>query len=130
MQFSIKDEGIGMSVEDQEKVFDRHHRIKNQNMETISGFGYLKLKPFPPYFYGGNSEARISLVYLAGVLLILQLYWFQVEVKRLDSRKLIRAEHLIINSENGALFASTLTDSAFQRVEKPSSSCLKTASSI
>jgi two-component system CheB/CheR fusion protein len=39
VQVSIKDDGIGIKFEDQEKLFDRYSRIENNNTKTISGFG-------------------------------------------------------------------------------------------
>ncbi|MEJ5961428.1 CheR family methyltransferase [Pedobacter immunditicola] len=39
VQVSIKDDGIGINIEDQEKLFDRYSRIESMNTKTISGFG-------------------------------------------------------------------------------------------
>jgi len=39
VQVSIKDDGIGINIKDQEKLFDRYSRIENMNTKTISGFG-------------------------------------------------------------------------------------------
>lgn len=39
VQVSIKDEGMGINLEDQEKLFDRYYRIENHSTKTISGFG-------------------------------------------------------------------------------------------
>jgi two-component system CheB/CheR fusion protein len=36
---SVKDEGIGINPEEQEKLFDRYYRIENPNTVSISGFG-------------------------------------------------------------------------------------------
>jgi PAS domain S-box-containing protein len=37
--FSVKDEGIGLTPEDRNKVFDRYFRAQNINSNHISGFG-------------------------------------------------------------------------------------------
>jgi two-component system CheB/CheR fusion protein len=39
VQVSVKDEGMGIKAEDQEKLFDRYYRIENLNTQAISGFG-------------------------------------------------------------------------------------------
>lgn len=36
---SIKDEGIGLSLQDKDKVFDRYFRVENKHTQLISGFG-------------------------------------------------------------------------------------------
>lgn len=38
-QVCVKDRGIGISVQDQEKLFDRYYRIKRLNTKSIPGFG-------------------------------------------------------------------------------------------
>ncbi|WP_374949945.1 PAS domain S-box protein [Mucilaginibacter sp.] len=38
-QVSVKDEGMGLSHADQEKVFDRYYRVESSNTRHISGFG-------------------------------------------------------------------------------------------
>ncbi|WP_432708939.1 ATP-binding protein [Pedobacter sp.] len=38
-QFSIRDEGIGISKADQPKLFSRFYRIQNRKLKTVSGFG-------------------------------------------------------------------------------------------
>lgn len=38
-QISVKDEGVGIKLEDQEKLFDRYYRIETAHTSTISGFG-------------------------------------------------------------------------------------------
>lgn len=35
----VKDEGIGINTEDQKKLFNRFHRVENEKMKTVSGFG-------------------------------------------------------------------------------------------
>ena len=35
----VSDEGIGISLSDQEKLFDRFYRVRNEKIKTISGFG-------------------------------------------------------------------------------------------
>ena len=39
VQVSVKDDGIGISQHDQEKLFARFYRVDNQDTKTISGFG-------------------------------------------------------------------------------------------
>jgi two-component system sensor histidine kinase VicK len=39
VHISIKDEGIGLSPEDIDKVFDRYFRVENKHTNLISGFG-------------------------------------------------------------------------------------------
>jgi PAS domain S-box-containing protein len=36
---SVRDEGIGINPEDQEKLFDRFYRVEGQESKSISGFG-------------------------------------------------------------------------------------------
>jgi len=36
---SVKDEGIGINPEDQEKLFDRFYRVEGQDSNSIAGFG-------------------------------------------------------------------------------------------
>ncbi|WP_316736803.1 ATP-binding protein [Pedobacter aquatilis] len=37
--FSIEDRGMGIAEEDQEYIFERYYRVKNQHMGSIAGFG-------------------------------------------------------------------------------------------
>ncbi len=39
LQVSVKDEGIGIKLKDQEKLFQRFYRVENDRMKNISGFG-------------------------------------------------------------------------------------------
>ena len=39
IQVSVKDQGIGIKPQDQEKLFDRYFRIESVQNQTISGFG-------------------------------------------------------------------------------------------
>ncbi|MEO8884928.1 MAG: chemotaxis protein CheB [Mucilaginibacter sp.] len=39
IQVSVKDEGMGIKPEDQEKLFDRYYRIENTATQAIPGFG-------------------------------------------------------------------------------------------
>jgi two-component system CheB/CheR fusion protein len=39
LQVSVKDEGMGIKPEDQERLFDRYHRIESANTQAIAGFG-------------------------------------------------------------------------------------------
>lgn len=39
IQVSVKDEGMGIKLQDQEKLFDRYYRIENVPNQSISGFG-------------------------------------------------------------------------------------------
>lgn len=39
LHVGVKDEGIGMDIKDQEKLFDRYYRIENTQTQHISGFG-------------------------------------------------------------------------------------------
>lgn len=39
VKISITDEGIGISLENQQKLFDRFYRVKSEHISTISGFG-------------------------------------------------------------------------------------------
>jgi signal transduction histidine kinase len=36
---SIKDEGMGIKAEDQERLFDRYYRVESDQMQQIAGFG-------------------------------------------------------------------------------------------
>ena len=36
---SVKDEGMGIKADDQEKLFDRYYRVESNQMQQISGFG-------------------------------------------------------------------------------------------
>lgn len=36
---SVKDEGMGISAEDQKKLFERYSKVEYENMKSISGFG-------------------------------------------------------------------------------------------
>ncbi|MEJ7559142.1 MAG: ATP-binding protein [Pedobacter sp.] len=38
-QVCVKDEGIGVKKQDQDKLFDRYYRVKSMETKTISGFG-------------------------------------------------------------------------------------------
>ncbi|HWZ15124.1 MAG TPA: PAS domain S-box protein [Mucilaginibacter sp.] len=35
----VRDEGVGISAEDQKRLFERFYRVKNEKLKTISGFG-------------------------------------------------------------------------------------------
>ncbi|WP_231490859.1 PAS domain-containing sensor histidine kinase [Pedobacter sp. Leaf170] len=37
--FSVEDKGMGIAEEDQEHIFERYYRVKNQQMGSIAGFG-------------------------------------------------------------------------------------------
>lgn len=37
--FSVKDKGLGIKEQDQEKLFDRFYRVEGKKTETIAGFG-------------------------------------------------------------------------------------------
>lgn len=39
LKVKVHDYGIGISVEDQHRIFERYYRVKNINSRTISGFG-------------------------------------------------------------------------------------------
>ncbi|RYY23474.1 MAG: PAS domain S-box protein [Sphingobacteriaceae bacterium] len=39
VQVSVKDEGIGITPSEIEKLFERYHRVKTEQTENISGFG-------------------------------------------------------------------------------------------
>jgi two-component system CheB/CheR fusion protein len=39
VQVSVKDEGMGIKPQDQEKLFDRYYRIESVQTQAISGFG-------------------------------------------------------------------------------------------
>ncbi|WP_230383947.1 PAS domain-containing protein [Pedobacter endophyticus] len=39
IRVSVKDNGMGISAEDQPKLFDRYYRVEGQQMKTIAGFG-------------------------------------------------------------------------------------------
>jgi two-component system CheB/CheR fusion protein len=39
LQVSVKDEGMGIKAEDQDKLFDRYYRIEDVNTTGVSGFG-------------------------------------------------------------------------------------------
>lgn len=36
---SVKDQGIGVKLQDKGKLFERFYRVENPNMQTVSGFG-------------------------------------------------------------------------------------------
>ncbi|RZJ86500.1 MAG: PAS domain S-box protein [Chryseobacterium sp.] len=36
---NVQDEGIGMSVEDQQRIFDRYYRVKDESSRSTAGFG-------------------------------------------------------------------------------------------
>ncbi|RYU91953.1 PAS domain S-box protein [Mucilaginibacter terrigena] len=35
----VKDEGVGIGLDDQKKLFDKFYRVRNETVKTISGFG-------------------------------------------------------------------------------------------
>jgi PAS domain S-box-containing protein len=39
VKVSVADEGIGISADNQRKLFDRFYRVENEQMRTVSGFG-------------------------------------------------------------------------------------------
>ncbi|MXV16492.1 PAS domain S-box protein [Hufsiella ginkgonis] len=39
VKISVIDEGVGVSEADQQRLFDRFYRVKNEKMRTVSGFG-------------------------------------------------------------------------------------------
>lgn len=39
VKISVSDEGIGISVNDQKKLFNRFYRVEHEKMKTVSGFG-------------------------------------------------------------------------------------------
>ncbi len=39
LEVSVKDEGMGISLPDQAKLFDRYYRIESANNAKIAGFG-------------------------------------------------------------------------------------------
>jgi two-component system sensor histidine kinase VicK len=39
LKISVSDEGIGISLKDQKKLFDRFYRVENEKFKTVSGFG-------------------------------------------------------------------------------------------
>ena len=39
IEVSVKDDGIGIKIQDQEKLFDRYYRVENSNTSKITGFG-------------------------------------------------------------------------------------------
>lgn len=39
VQVSVKDEGMGIRPEDQQRLFERYYRVENENSRHISGFG-------------------------------------------------------------------------------------------
>jgi PAS domain S-box-containing protein len=39
VKVSVKDQGIGISKDDQKKLFDRFYRVENVKVKTVSGFG-------------------------------------------------------------------------------------------
>ncbi|MCX8525588.1 ATP-binding protein [Chryseobacterium formosus] len=39
IRVNVHDDGIGISVEDQHRIFERYYRVKDSNSRTISGFG-------------------------------------------------------------------------------------------
>ncbi|RFZ89898.1 response regulator [Mucilaginibacter conchicola] len=54
---SIKDEGMGIKAEEQEKLFDRYYRVESNQMQHISGFGIgLYLSAEIVKRHGGNIK--------------------------------------------------------------------------
>ncbi|WP_435525286.1 ATP-binding protein [Chryseobacterium indoltheticum] len=39
LKINVKDQGIGISREDQERIFERYYRVKDINSRSTSGFG-------------------------------------------------------------------------------------------
>lgn len=39
VRIGVSDEGIGISVADQQKLFERFYRVENEQLQTVSGFG-------------------------------------------------------------------------------------------
>lgn len=39
LKISVLDQGIGISAEDQQRIFDRYYRVKDMNSRSIAGFG-------------------------------------------------------------------------------------------
>jgi two-component system sensor histidine kinase VicK len=39
LQVSVKDQGIGLKLKDQQKIFQRFYRVENENTHGLSGFG-------------------------------------------------------------------------------------------
>ena len=39
LQMSVRDEGVGIELRDQEKLFDRYYRIESKNTKGVAGFG-------------------------------------------------------------------------------------------
>ncbi len=38
-QVSVKDEGMGIAAEDQERLFERYYRVENKAVQSVAGFG-------------------------------------------------------------------------------------------
>lgn len=39
LKINVKDQGIGISLDDQQRIFDRYYRVKDMNSRSIAGFG-------------------------------------------------------------------------------------------
>ena len=39
VEISVKDQGLGISLQDQEKIFERFYRVENKDTKQIAGFG-------------------------------------------------------------------------------------------
>ncbi len=39
LQISVHDEGMGIELQDQQKLFDRYYRVENKNTKGLAGFG-------------------------------------------------------------------------------------------
>ncbi|MNT57719.1 Signal-transduction histidine kinase senX3 [compost metagenome] len=39
LKINVHDQGIGISKDDQERIFDRYYRVKDMNSRSIAGFG-------------------------------------------------------------------------------------------
>ncbi|MCD9856015.1 ATP-binding protein [Epilithonimonas sp. JDS] len=39
LKITVQDQGIGISEEDQQRIFDRYYRVKDMNSRSIAGFG-------------------------------------------------------------------------------------------
>jgi len=59
VSISVTDQGIGISQEDQKRLFERFYRVQNENAKTVSGFG-IGLYLVAEILRYHNSQIQVS----------------------------------------------------------------------